>query len=191
MPTAREPRTTADTVPADSAAPADRTGHDGASLPEQIADRVSVVVTVPLEVTKRILPDHPLPLTLGAGALAVAGVVEWPVAVGAALGYAALKRWTPWGQSPSAAPEKPDADSTGDAGRPADSADVRRTGSGPSTDQGQAASVRARRGSTRPGLEDPSDTEAGKAGPPRAQGRAAVAEGARPRRARTGTTQRR
>ena len=34
-----------------------------------------------------------LPAYVGTGALAVAGVLEWPVAVGVGAGYAALRRW--------------------------------------------------------------------------------------------------
>ena len=34
-----------------------------------------------------------LPAYVGAGALAVFGAIEWPVAVGAGVGYAALRRW--------------------------------------------------------------------------------------------------
>jgi hypothetical protein len=36
-----------------------------------------------------------LPAYVGTGALAVVGVLEWPVAVGVGAGYAALRRWGP------------------------------------------------------------------------------------------------
>jgi hypothetical protein len=38
---------------------------------------------------------HGLPAYVGVGALAVAGVVEWPVAAAAGAGVAALRRWGP------------------------------------------------------------------------------------------------
>ncbi|MFL6114389.1 MAG: hypothetical protein ACJ786_23965 [Catenulispora sp.] len=38
---------------------------------------------------------HGLPAYVGVGALAVAGVVEWPVAAAAGAGVAVLRRWGP------------------------------------------------------------------------------------------------
>jgi hypothetical protein len=34
-----------------------------------------------------------LPVYLGAGGMAVLGVLEWPLAVGVGAGYAVLRRW--------------------------------------------------------------------------------------------------
>jgi hypothetical protein len=34
-----------------------------------------------------------LPVYAGAGALAVFGAIEWPVAIGVGAGYAAIRRW--------------------------------------------------------------------------------------------------
>lgn len=41
------------------------------------------------------LPANPVPIYLGVAALAVTGVVSWPVAVAAGCGYAAFRRWEP------------------------------------------------------------------------------------------------
>lgn len=57
------------------------------------ADRIGQAVLFPVAVAQRVLPERDLPVYLGAGALAVAGLIDWPVAVAAGLGYAALKRW--------------------------------------------------------------------------------------------------
>jgi hypothetical protein len=59
------------------------------------ADQVAGAMLLPLAVARRVLPRQELPVYLGVGALAVVGVIEWPVAVGAGLGYAALRRWGP------------------------------------------------------------------------------------------------
>ena len=40
-------------------------------------------------------PANPVPIYLGVAALAVTGVVSWPVAVAAGCGYAAFRRWEP------------------------------------------------------------------------------------------------
>ncbi len=41
------------------------------------------------------LPASPVPIYRGIGALAVTGVVSWPVAVAAGCGYAAFRHWEP------------------------------------------------------------------------------------------------
>jgi hypothetical protein len=61
------------------------------STTEQMAD----ALTTPLAVAQRVLPDNPVPVALGAGALALAGLIEWPVAAAIGLGYVALRRWHP------------------------------------------------------------------------------------------------
>ncbi len=66
---------------------------------EGLADSVAAVVLLPVAVARRVLPDRELPVYLGAGALAIAGVVDWPVAVAAGLGYAAVRRWTGRGEA--------------------------------------------------------------------------------------------
>lgn len=62
------------------------TGSDG-------PERVAGVLALPVTVAQRLLPDNAVPVVLGAGALVVAGVVEWPAAVAIGLGYLALRRW--------------------------------------------------------------------------------------------------
>lgn len=51
------------------------------------------VVTLPLDGLRRVAPDSPVPVALAAGALAVGGIIEWPVAGAIGLGYLALRRW--------------------------------------------------------------------------------------------------
>lgn len=46
-----------------------------------------------LSSARRLLPDGPIPALLGGSALAVAGVIEWPVVAGIGIGYVALRRW--------------------------------------------------------------------------------------------------
>jgi hypothetical protein len=60
---------------------------------ERAADRVGDAVLFPVAVARRVLPEHDLPVYLGVGALAIAGVIDWPIAAAAGLGYAAVKRW--------------------------------------------------------------------------------------------------
>lgn len=49
----------------------------------------------PLRLLHDYLPARRLPLYLGGGALLVVGMLELPVVVGVALGYEALRVWTP------------------------------------------------------------------------------------------------
>lgn len=73
----------------------------GAEAPAAVepADRpdpmveVATALTLPFTLARQLLPDNPVPVVLGAGALAAAGVIEWPVAAALGLGYLALRRW--------------------------------------------------------------------------------------------------
>jgi hypothetical protein len=56
-------------------------------------DQLGHALTEPLAAIARVLPTGPIPVVLGAGALAVAGVVEWPIVAAIGLGYLALRRW--------------------------------------------------------------------------------------------------
>ncbi|MDD7939568.1 hypothetical protein PHK61_14185 [Actinomycetospora lutea] len=58
----------------------DRGLRRGAAAVDQIRDR---------------LPADPVPIYLGITALAVTGLVSWPVAVAAGCGYAAFRHWEP------------------------------------------------------------------------------------------------
>jgi hypothetical protein len=57
------------------------------------AEAIADAVLLPVNIARRLLPDRGLPVYLGIGALIVADVIEWPVAVAAGLGYVALKGW--------------------------------------------------------------------------------------------------
>lgn len=78
------------TTPSTSSAPHEqaRTG-----VPAHALDRLAGVLTVPVAVAQRVLPRSPVPVALGAGALLLAGIVEWPVAGALGLGYLALRGW--------------------------------------------------------------------------------------------------
>jgi hypothetical protein len=80
-----------------------RSGRSSVQGPDRagVADQIAGVALFPLAVARRVLPDRELPVYLGVGALAAVGAVEWPVAVAAGLGYAALKRWGPGSASRS------------------------------------------------------------------------------------------
>lgn len=55
--------------------------------------QAATAAMLPFTAARQLLPDNPVPVALGAGALAVAGVIEWPVAAAIGLGYLALRRW--------------------------------------------------------------------------------------------------
>jgi hypothetical protein len=67
------------------------------SLPlDRVASAAGSVVMAPVAVARKVLPAKGgLPLYLGLGALGVAGVLEWPVALGVGIGYAVLRRGGP------------------------------------------------------------------------------------------------
>jgi len=77
--------------------PAAWRGVDDVLRPVASAARQTVgVVSVPVGQARRVLDRKGgLPVYLGAGALAVVGALEWPVAAGVGLGYAGLRRWGP------------------------------------------------------------------------------------------------
>lgn len=68
------------------------TAHDSGAGRDLLAG-AATAVTLPFTLARQLLPDNPVPVALGAGALAIAGVIEWPVAAAAGLGYLALRRW--------------------------------------------------------------------------------------------------
>ncbi|MBU3868047.1 hypothetical protein KN815_29540 [Streptomyces sp. 4503] len=60
------------------------------------------VATMPIRTARRILPAKGgLPLYLGLGAMGLAGVLEWPVAVGVGVGYAVLRNPPPGAETPN------------------------------------------------------------------------------------------
>jgi len=61
------------------------------------------VASMPIRTARRVLPAKGgLPLYLGLGAMGVAGVLEWPIAVGVGLGYAVLRNPPPGSVEPNA-----------------------------------------------------------------------------------------
>jgi hypothetical protein len=70
--------------------------HEGLSvtIPQPIVD----IAMAPFAIAGRVLPAKKgLPLYVGLGLLAVAEIIEWPVAAGIGVGYAAIRRWGPQG----------------------------------------------------------------------------------------------
>jgi hypothetical protein len=68
---------------------------DPATRDHRTSEQLVDALTAPLAVAQRVLPDNPVPVALGAGALALAGLIDWPVAAAIGLGYVALRRWHP------------------------------------------------------------------------------------------------
>ncbi|HEV2639153.1 MAG TPA: hypothetical protein VGX23_28695 [Actinocrinis sp.] len=76
---------------------------------DQLVAATVTVVKLPTAVVRRVVSTkRGLPVYLGIGGLAVAGVAEWPVAAAAGVGYAALRRWGPL--RPGSAPAEGTAD---------------------------------------------------------------------------------
>ncbi len=73
-------------------------GDQPGRAPQAVADQIAAGVLLPVAVARRVLPDRDLPVYLGVAALAVADVVDWPVAVASVLGYAAVRRWRRGGE---------------------------------------------------------------------------------------------
>ena len=68
----------------------------------EAATRVIDAATMPVTTARRVLPAKGgLPLYAGLGALAVASVLEWPVAIGIGIGYAVLRSKGHVGQRPA------------------------------------------------------------------------------------------
>ncbi|MFD0654065.1 hypothetical protein ACFQ2Y_41790 [Streptomyces malaysiensis subsp. malaysiensis] len=58
----------------------------------RVAMATANVAAVPIRTARRVLPAKGgLPLYLGLGAMGLAGVLEWPIAVGVGVGYAVLR----------------------------------------------------------------------------------------------------
>ncbi|MHB2022068.1 MAG: hypothetical protein ACYCO3_01860 [Mycobacteriales bacterium] len=70
-------------------------GGGRASTDSNIGDAVVNVLLLPVTVLRQALPDNEVPVLLGAAALAVVDVIDWPVAAAAGLGYAAWRRLRP------------------------------------------------------------------------------------------------
>ncbi|MGW5441720.1 hypothetical protein [Streptomyces asiaticus] len=61
------------------------------------------VATMPIRTARRVLPAKGgLPLYLGLGAMGLAGILEWPIAVGVGVGYAVLRNPPPGAETPNA-----------------------------------------------------------------------------------------
>ncbi len=69
-------------------------GQAGTANPSRSrTDQLAGVLTAPVTLAQRLLPPSPTPVALATSALALAGLVEWPVAAALGLGYLALRGW--------------------------------------------------------------------------------------------------
>ncbi|MER7111132.1 hypothetical protein [Streptomyces sp. NPDC000229] len=60
---------------------------------DRVANGAANAAMLPVAAARQVLPAKGgLPLYLGLGALGVADVIEWPVAIGIGVGYAVLRR---------------------------------------------------------------------------------------------------
>lgn len=75
---------------ATTAPAAARSDDTGTGVVAQVAD----VATASVRATRRLLPGR-VPAVLGAGALLVAGVIDFPALLAGGLAYEALRRWEP------------------------------------------------------------------------------------------------
>jgi hypothetical protein len=81
------------------------TDHGGDALERGLRQGAAVVDRV-----RDRLPTNPVPVYLGLGALALTGVLSWPIAVAASCGYAAFRHWDPQPTGmpyPVSGPERP------------------------------------------------------------------------------------
>ena len=88
--TAARARRDVATAPARSAVPA--TSAAPTSVAPGASDGLASLLLAPVDVARRVLPERRLPFYLGVGALAVVGVVEWPVVLAAGMAWEALRR---------------------------------------------------------------------------------------------------
>lgn len=80
------------TTPA-AAQPSPSAGQAAAAPPRDLLTEAATAVALPFALARNLVPDSAVPVALGVGALAVAGVIEWPAAAAVALGYLALRGW--------------------------------------------------------------------------------------------------
>ncbi len=78
-------------------------------------DQLAGVLTTPVTLAQRLLPASPTPVALATSALALAGLVEWPVAAALGLGYLALRGRRAPHRNTTKPPPNPSAPRTGAA----------------------------------------------------------------------------
>ncbi|MFF9869228.1 hypothetical protein ACF1G0_28150 [Streptomyces sp. NPDC013953] len=60
---------------------------------DRVASGAAEAAMLPVTVARQVIPgNRGLPVYLGLGVLGAADVIEWPLAIGIGLGYAALRR---------------------------------------------------------------------------------------------------
>jgi hypothetical protein len=86
-----------DAKKAESAKKTERAKHDDrAEGLEELRTTALAAAKLPIVAGREaVRTAHGLPAYVGVGALAVAGVVEWPLAAAAGAGVAVLRRWGP------------------------------------------------------------------------------------------------
>lgn len=76
-----------------SAAPPVPAPRSAAPEEHEFLTEAATVAALPFTLARQLVPDTVVPVALGAGALVVVGVIEWPAAVAVTLGYFAVRRW--------------------------------------------------------------------------------------------------
>ncbi|HEY2191561.1 MAG TPA: hypothetical protein VGH76_04545 [Actinomycetospora sp.] len=79
-----------------------RGAQPGLQLPRtsDLVDGLTGVLRAPAQIAGRVLPARRAPVVLGVAALTLIGVLDWPAAIAAGLGYEALRRWAPSDERP-------------------------------------------------------------------------------------------
>ncbi|MDD7967988.1 hypothetical protein [Actinomycetospora lemnae] len=100
MTTAEESGTTRQAGPPEAGPPEETpagpaTGSPGGVRVGEVLDRELRRGAAMVGRVRDRLPTNPVPVYLGVAALAVTGLVSWPVAVAAGCGYAAFRHWEP------------------------------------------------------------------------------------------------
>ena len=72
---------------------AEGTAAEGTAATDRSGKERTGILAGSITAAGRVLPRGPVPVTLATGALAVGGVIDWPVAAALGLGYLALRRW--------------------------------------------------------------------------------------------------
>ena len=95
---------------------ADKAKAAAEDVPQELTIRVPVgkiastavdAARVPIDVARQVLPKGGLPKYAGIGALAVIGMIDWPVAAAAGAGYALARLTSRPGPQPPPAPQPP------------------------------------------------------------------------------------
>ena len=71
----------------------EQSGTGGTEPQPDRLQQVAAVLVLPFTVVEGLLPRRPVPVALGASALALGGVLDWPAAAAIGLGWLAVRGW--------------------------------------------------------------------------------------------------